>query len=283
MQLEELTVGFIGAGNMAEAIAGALINANTALASNILMADIDEGRLKPMAKAYAVKTTTDNLDVFVRSKVVVLAVKPQKVAEVVSALAQGPGYAVAARKQFISICAGVRIEKLESMLYPPLSEEDRKRLPIIRVMPNTPALVLEGMSAMSPNRNATAEDLDLASTLLESMGRVLSFEETLLDAVTAMSGSGPAYLFYLAEALERAGEKLGFSGPEARTLTLQTLKGAVALLEKSGDAPEALRRKVTSPGGTTQAATDVLDAAKVMETVVEAVCAAARRSKELSE
>ena len=282
MQLEELTVGFIGAGNMAEAIAGALIRANTALASNILMADIDESRLKNMAKAYAVKTTTDNLDVFVRSKVVVLAVKPQKVAEAVSALAQGPGYAVAARKQFISICAGVRIEKLESMLYPPLSEEGRKRLPIIRVMPNTPAFVLEGMSAMSPNRNTTAEDLDIARTLLESMGRVISFAERLLDAVTAMSGSGPAYLFYLAEAMEQAGEKLGFSGPEARTLVLQTLKGAVALLEKTGDAPEALRRKVTSPGGTTQAATDVLEAGRVMETVVDAICAAARRSEELS-
>ena len=282
MQLEELTVGFIGAGNMAEAIAGALISANTVVASNILMGDIDEGRLKRMAEAYAVQTTTDNLDVFVRSKVVVLAVKPQKVAEAVSALTQGSGYAVAARKQFISICAGVRIEKLESMLYPPLSEKDRKRLPIIRVMPNTPALVLEGMSVMSPNRNATAKDLDLTRTLLESMGRVLPFEETLLDAVTAMSGSGPAYLFYLAEAMERAGEKLGFSGPESRTLTLQTLKGAVALLEKTGAPPEALRRKVTSPEGTTQAATDVLDAAKVMETVVDAVCAAARRSEELS-
>ena len=282
MQLEELTVGFIGAGNMAEAIAGALISANTVVASNILMGDIDEGRLKRMAEAYAVQTTTDNLDVFVRSKVVILAVKPQKVAEAVSALTQGSGYAVAARKQFISICAGVRIEKLESMLYPPLSEKDRKRLPIIRVMPNTPALVLEGMSVMSPNRNATAKDLDLTRTLLESMGRVLSFAETLLDAVTAMSESGPAYLFYLAEAMERAGEKLGFSGPESRTLTLQTLKGAVALLEKTGAPPEALRRKVTSPEGTTQAATDVLDAAKVMETVVDAVCAAARRSEELS-
>ena len=101
MQLEELTVGFIGAGNMAEAIAGALISANTALASNILMADIDEGRLKRMAEAYAVQTTTDNLDVFVRSKVVILAVKPQKVAEAVPALAQDSRYAVAARKQFI--------------------------------------------------------------------------------------------------------------------------------------------------------------------------------------
>ncbi len=282
MQLEQLTVGFIGAGNMAEAIAGALIHAGTALAADIRMADIDERRLQIMGETYGVQTAADNLDVFLGSKVVVLAVKPQKVAEAVSALTRSPGYAVAARKQFVSICAGVRIDKLESMLYPPLSEEDRQRLPIIRVMPNTPALVLTGMSAMSPNRNATAEDLDLARTLLESMGRVLPFEETLLDAVTAVSGSGPAYLFYLAEAMERAGEKLGFTGQEARTLTLQTLKGAVALLEKTGDAPEALRRKVASPGGTTQAATDVLEAGKVMEKVVDAVFAAARRSKELS-
>lgn len=282
MQLEELTVGFIGAGNMAEAIAGALISAHTALAANIVMADIDENRLKRMAETYSVQVTSENLDVFLAANVVVLAVKPQKVAEVVSALARGPGYRVTARKLFISICAGVRIEKLESMLYPPLSGEDRQRLPIVRVMPNTPALVLEGMSAMSPNRHAIAEDLDLTRTLLESMGRVLPVEEPLLDAVTAMSGSGPAYLFYLAEAMARAGEKLGFSGEEARILTLQTLKGAVALLEKTGDAPEALRRKVTSPGGTTQAATDVLEAGRVMETVVDAICAAARRSEELS-
>jgi pyrroline-5-carboxylate reductase len=214
--------------------------------------------------------------------VVFLAVKPQQANDVLSALASDPSYAVDRRKRFVSICAGIRIEKIEDALYPPLAEEKRRILPIIRVMPNTPALVLEGMSAVSPNRHADTDDLRIARRLLESMGKVLEVEESAMDGVTAMSGSGPAYLFYLAEAMARAGERLGFPPDQAAVLTLQTLKGAVALMEHSGESAEALRRKVTSPAGTTQAAVDVLDAGQVMETVVAAIQAAARRSGELS-
>jgi pyrroline-5-carboxylate reductase len=280
--VEKLTVGFIGAGNMAEAIAGALIRSETCPSSNITMADVDPDRLKKLSDTYGTKTAADNLQAFSASTVVILAVKPQQVAGVLTELTAKSGYSVDNRKRFVSICAGTRIEKLEALLYPPLSAAQRQRLPIIRVMPNTPALVLTGMSAMSPNRHADNEDLQITRKLLESMGKVIEVAETALDGVTALSGSGPAYLFYLAEAMGRAGESLGFAPEQAALLALQTLKGAVALMEKTGDSPEALRRKVTSPAGTTQAAVDVLDAGRVMETVVNAIRAAARRSEELS-
>jgi pyrroline-5-carboxylate reductase len=282
LQPDQLTVGFIGAGNMAEAIAGALIHSETCLPSNITMADVDPERLKTLAAAYGTKTAADNLSAFSASAVVFLAVKPQQAADVLSILAAQPGYGVDRRKRFVSICAGTRIEKIESLLYAPLTDSQRRAMPIIRVMPNTPALVLTGMSAMSPNRHTDKEDLRIVRTLLESMGRVLEVDESAMDGVTALSGSGPAYLFYLAEAMDTAGRRLGFSPEQAALLTLQTLKGAVALMENSGEAPSALRKKVTSPGGTTQAALDVLEAAGVMEAVVEAVAAAARRSRELS-
>ena len=282
MQPDPLTVGFIGAGNMAEAIAGALIRSETCLPANITMADVAPERLKTLAAAYGTKTAADNLAAFAGSAVVFLAVKPQQAAGVLSALAAKPGYAVNRRKRFVSICAGIRIEKIESLLYWPLADSQRRAMPIIRVMPNTPALVLAGMSAMSPNRHTEKEDLRIVGSLLESMGRVLEVDESAMDGVTALSGSGPAYLFYLAEAMETAGRRLGFSPEQSALLTLQTLKGAVALMESSGEAPSALRKKVTSPGGTTQAALDVLEAADVREAVVEAVAAAARRSRELS-
>ncbi len=282
MQLENLTVGFIGAGNMAEAIAGALIDSGTCPASNITMADVNRSRLNALAEKYQTKTAADNLEAFLASGLVVLAVKPQQVAEVLSELSGQPGYAVEERKRLVSICAGTRIEKIEALLYAPLSAEQQRSLPIVRVMPNTPALVLTGMSAMSPNRHADVEDLRITRTLLESMGKVIEVAETAMDGVTALSGSGPAYLFYLAEAMEKAGRRLGFSPEQAALLTLQTLKGAVALMEKSGESPGALRRKVTSPAGTTEAAVTVLDNGQVMETVAAAVAAAARRSEELS-
>jgi pyrroline-5-carboxylate reductase len=267
---------------MAEAIAGALIRAGTCLASNIMLADVDADRVKKMAGNYGTKTAGGNLQAFLAADVVFLAVKPQQATDVLSALAADPAYAVDRRKRFVSICAGIRTDKIEDALYPPLAEKKRRILPIIRVMPNTPALVLEGMSAVSPNRHADADDLRIARRLLESMGKVIEVEESAMDGVTAMSGSGPAYLFYLAEAMGKAGERLGFPPEQAALLTLQTLKGAVALMEHSGESAEALRRRVTSPAGTTQAAVDVLDAGQVMETVVSAIQAAARRSEELS-
>jgi pyrroline-5-carboxylate reductase len=182
----------------------------------------------------------------------------------------------------ISLAAGITLHKIESVLYAPLSEQDIQRLAIIRVMPNTPALVLEGMSGMSPNENADPEDIHLAKRMLNAMGSVLEFEERQLDAVTALSGSGPAYVFFLVESMVEAGVKVGLSPDEASFLTLKTLRGSLMLMEKTGETPEALRRKVTSPGGTTEAAFKVLTSRKVKETLIEAITAATQRAEALS-
>jgi pyrroline-5-carboxylate reductase len=157
----------------------------------------------------------------------------------------------------------------------------RTRMPLIRVMPNTPALVLAGMSGMSPNRHATAEDIEITRRILEAMGQVRELPEADLDGVTALSGSGPAYVFYFIESMIKAGESLGFDLATASALTLATFEGALKLLAESGEAPAELRRKVTSPGGTTEAALRVLEDQQVDRHIVDAVTAAARRSKEL--
>jgi len=277
-----MNIGIIGAGNMGEAIAGALIRSETAAVGNVILSDVDERRLEHLHATYGVPTTDDNAQLFSTSRVVVLAVKPQQMAAVLQGLTARPGYRIDDRKLVISIAAGVRIRQLEETLYGPLDEMARARLPIVRVMPNTPALVLEGMSGMSPNRFATEMDMQQARHIFEAMGAVMAFEEHQMDAVTAMSGSGPAYLFYLAEAMIAAGNRMGLSENESTALTLGTLKGAVRLMEDRREPPESLRRKVTSPGGTTAAATGVLDKGNVQKTIVEAILAARQRSKELS-
>ncbi|MFW5989212.1 MAG: pyrroline-5-carboxylate reductase family protein, partial [Desulfosudaceae bacterium] len=157
------------------------------------------------------------------------------------------------------------------------------RMPVVRVMPNTPALVLAGMSGLSANRQATEADITLARTVLAATGQVLVFPESALNAVTAVSGSGPAYVFYLVEAMIDAGVSLGLGQDEAAVLTRQTLKGALALLEESAAEPGELRRRVTSPGGTTEAALSVMEDRRVRQSIMAAMTAACQRAAELSD
>ena len=275
-------IGFVGGGNMGEACVGAIIRSGIASAAEIRVCDIDQSRLQAMQETYGIETLDDSSRLFRDCDVVVLAVKPQHMGGVLGGITQDPGYGVEANKLVISIAAGITIEKLERYLYAPLDEIEVKKLPIVRVMPNTPALVLAGMSGMSGNQYAQPEDIEITETLLKAMGKVIRFEEKELDAVTAMSGSGPAYVFYLAEAMIEAGIRLDLEPHAAIALTLQTLKGAVLLMEDSGESPESLRQKVTSPGGTTEAALNVMALNGVKEAVIEAIGAAAKRSRELS-
>jgi pyrroline-5-carboxylate reductase len=276
------TIGIIGAGNMGEAFVGAVLKSNLFEASGVWISDVNNERLAAMKTAYGIQATNDSTALFKQCDIVVLAVKPQQMNEVLSLIATGPPGIPEQTKLIISIAAGIRLEKIEGILYAGLSPDSCARLPVIRVMPNTPSLVLQGVSGMSVNRHATAEDTEMARRILSAMGTVVLFDEDELDAVTALSGSGPAYVFYLAEAMISAGSALGLSMENARKLTLGTLKGAAALMEERGESPEELRRKVTSPGGTTEAAITVLDEKDAKATVIAAITAAAERSRKLS-
>ena len=274
-------IGFIGAGNMGEAFVGAIIKSDIFSPSMIYVSDINEQRLDIFRSDYGVSAMNDNFKLFSECDVVILAVKPQQIDQVLSQIAKQGGYNIPDRKLIVSIAAGIPLRKIEDLLYAPLDEKFRERLPIIRVMPNTPALVLAGMSGMSTNRYATAEDVRIIRTILEAMGRVIEFKEEDLDAVTALSGSGPAYVFYLIESMIEGGINVGLDPGDAAVLTITTLKGAIALMEEQNESPEVLRRIVTSPGGTTEAAFKVLENNRVKQNIIEAIAAAAKRSKEL--
>ncbi len=276
------TIGFIGGGNMGEAILGALIAADRFRPPAIRVSEVSADRRKTLQDTYGITVYDDVPRLFSESGIVVLATKPQQMDAVLTAIAGAEGYAVSGRKLVISIAAGVRIQKIEDRLYAPLGEADRKRLPVIRVMPNTPALVRSGISGMSPNRHATPADTETARQILSAAGEVIEFAEADLDAVTALSGSGPAYVFYLIEAMTQAGVEVGLDPDASAALTVATVEGAVRLLREKGEAPEELRRKVTSPGGTTAAAVTVLEENQVRRHIVDAIAAAARRADELS-
>jgi pyrroline-5-carboxylate reductase len=275
------TIGFIGAGTMGEAMISALIQAGVIAASAITASDVSPDRLDSLKRSYGIHVTEDNFSLFSACDIVILAVKPHHVGTILSGIAAGKDYRIVKRKLVISIAAGITISKIENCLYPPLDAASRSRLPIIRVMPNTPSLVLAGMSGMSPNGHATSDDLATAERILKAMGNVIVFKEADLDAVTAVSGSGPAYVFYYIESMIEAGVKSGLSSADASELVLTTIKGAVKLLEDRKDSPEHLRRLVTTPGGTTEAALKVLETRHFKQAIVDAIAAATEKAREI--
>ena len=275
-------IGFIGAGNMAEAMTGAIISSKIMPPSRITVCDINQDRLDTMKKTYGVNTGCDLADLFSSSDIVILAVKPQVMDNILSQLAASPHFRPKKRKLLMSIAAGIPLARIETHLYPMLDEPSRKNLPVIRVMPNTPSLVLAGMSGYCLNSMADKADAANAEIILASMGRTLLCDESLMDAITAVSGSGPAYFFFMVESMVTAGTRLGLSPDQALLLSIQTMKGAAALLEQSNEFPDILRKKVTSPGGTTEAAIRVFSECGLGGIVEKALEAAARRSKELS-
>lgn len=275
-------IGFIGAGNMGEAFVGAILKSDIVKADGIFVSDVNSEKLNMLKETYGIETIHNNAMLFHKADIVILAVKPQHIIEVLSEISGQPDYRILSRKLVISIVAGTPLNKIEHLLYYGLDDNDKKNMPIVRVMPNTPALVLSGMSGMSPNRNCTKEDTDITRTILAAIGKVAVFKEEYLDAVTAMSGSGPAYVFYFIEAMIEAGLALKLNPQAAAELTLETIKGAVKLLEAGDDTPEILRHKVTSPGGTTEAALNVFEENKLKKIIIEGIKAAADRSEELS-
>lgn len=265
--LEGKRIGFFGAGNMAEALAKGLISAGFAKEA-IIASDLKEDRRKHFRENVGVEATNDNREVLGRSDILIFAVKPQDMPRVLAIISPA-----APEKIFISICAGVTTGFIEKSL----SGTPR----VVRAMPNTPMLVGAGVAAVCRGRWATDEDLAVAKEIFATSAKVVDVAEAAMDAVTAVSGSGPAYFFYLVEAMVEAGVRLGLAKEAALQLAKETWLGAGKLLSASSDTPAELRRKVTSPGGTTFAAITKLDEAKVRETFIRAIEAAAARSKEM--
>ena len=282
MSASDVRIGFIGAGNMAEAMAGALISSGKMQSRQLTLCDLREDRLTYLSTQYNVHTATAAAETFSGATTVVLAVKPQGMKALLQELRDKGLNRTEKRKQVVTIAAGLPLSFYEEILYEGLSEDEAQRLPILRVMPNTPALVLAGMSGLCGNTHTTPSDMDLAESLLSSMGDVLRVKEEQMDGITAVSGSGPAYFFYAVEAMVNTAIELGFHKNEAQRLALATINGAAKLLLDSGEEPETLRRNVTSPGGTTEAAINAMKAGHLPESIRAGMLAAAEKSRELS-
>ncbi len=263
---------FIGAGNMASSIIGGLVEQGYP-ASLIHAADPDIAQLAKLKKENGIHTTTDNQQAIAEADALILAVKPQVMGAVCAPLS---GTVRQKRPLIISIAAGIKVSNLIDWL-----GDD---LPVVRTMPNTPALVQSGATGLYANQYVTKMQQDIATTIFGAIGMTRWFDqEEDMDRVVAVSGSGPAYFFLVMEAIEQAGVKLGLSPSIARDLTVQTALGAAKLAQASDVELAELRRRVTSPGGTTEAALKVLQEGGLVELFDRALIAASDRSKELAD
>jgi len=268
--MTETTLAFIGGGNMAASLIGGLI-ADGWNPANIRVADTDPGRLERLSERFAVATMPDNLKAAEQADAIVLSIKPQ----VVKPVAQELAALVETRQPLvISIAAGIR----EASLHRWLGEHAA----IVRTMPNTPALVQSGATALYANSNTSEDQRNIAESILRAVGVAIWVDdEALMDAVTALSGSGPAYFFLFMEAMQAAGRELGLPEKTARLLTLQTAFGAAKMALESSEDVATLRARVTSPGGTTECALQSFQADGLEAIVRKALKAAAERSSEL--
>jgi pyrroline-5-carboxylate reductase len=265
-----MKVLFVGGGNMASALIGGLTQRGWA-GSDCSVVEIDEAARRRLSERFGARVLERLPTDFDAQDAVVLAVKPQQLRAIAQAIAP-----LVTGRLVLSIAAGIRT--------PDLSRWLGGYTRVVRVMPNTPALVLAGVSALYAMPGATAEDRELSQSILSAVGTTLWVErEELLDGVTAVSGSGPAYVFYFIEALTQAAEELGLSADQARLLARETFYGSAILARSSEEEASVLRARVTSKGGTTERAVRSLDAEDVRRRVVEAVKQAAVRSRELGD
>jgi pyrroline-5-carboxylate reductase len=264
-------IAFVGAGNMAEALIKGLVASEKVLATNIIASGRRGERVQKIAQRYGIVAATDNKHCVKDASIVVLAVKPQVLAGVLDGIAEQ----VHADALVISVAAGVTTGTIEAHLKPGTR--------VVRSMPNTAAKVGRSATAIAAGAHAGEEDLDVARAIFEMVGRVVVVDEVHLDAVTGLSGSGPAYIFLIIEALADAGVKVGLSREIALQLAAQTLLGSAHMLLETGEHPGALKDQVTSPGGTAIAGLHTLEAGGLRTTLINAVEAATRRAKELGD
>jgi pyrroline-5-carboxylate reductase len=266
----EGTVGFVGTGNMAEALIRGLLHAGVAEKEQILGSDPRDERCREMGERYGVRVIEDNAAVAREAEILVLSVKPQVMAPVLEEIALH----IHPHALVVSIAAGIPLAAIEGKL---------PQARVIRTMPNTPALVGAGATAIAAGGHATAEDIKAARRIFDSVGTTVVLEEAQMDAVTGLSGSGPAYIFLIIEALSDAGVKVGLSRYNAQALAAQTVLGSAKLLIETNEHPGRLKDMVTSPGGTAISGLHTLEAGGLRTTLMNAVEEATRRSRELGE
>lgn len=264
-----MNISFIGGGNMATALIGGLLQKDF-MAAQLRVVEINADNRNKLQREFGIQTTADASTAIPDSQVIVLAVKPQQLAEVAAQLAP-----LLAGQLVISIAAGIRATDLARWL----SSKN-----VVRAMPNTPALIRCGITGLYALPGVSKAQRDAAQTILEAVGSTLWLEdEAMMDAVTAISGSGPAYVFYFIEAMQNAARELGFDAADAKRLTLDTFIGAAKLAAASSDDVSDLRARVTSKNGTTERALLSMEASKVKQHIVNAVHQAAIRSREMGD
>jgi pyrroline-5-carboxylate reductase len=270
VDLQTCRIGFLGAGSIVEAMLSGIMKKRLLDSDRIVVTNrSNRQRLHQLQDRFGVRISADKAEMIRQSDVLLLAMKPKDAAEACRSI-RG---LVRPEQVVISVIAGVSTERIGEWL--------GVDCPIIRTMPNTSSAVGLSATGIAANQFAAEEHLHLATQLFESIGSVYAVSEEELDIVTGLSGSGPAYIYYLVEAMEGAGAKAGLSREMARQLTVQTLLGAAQMLLHSSEEPSLLRQKVTSPGGTTQAGMEVLEAYRFQQAVTSAVLRAAERAREL--
>ena len=273
--LKNKKIGFIGGGNMAEAMIKGLLSASFIEAKNVFVSEPSEAKRDTLHAEYKIKVSADNRELVKKCDIIILAVKPQIVQKVLRDIAS----LVGRDKLVISIAAGVPIAIMDDVL----RGGKNKKFSIVRTMPNTPALVQEGVTAIASGEHVRKIDVKIAHRIFEAVGRTVDVEEDQLDAVTGLSGSGPAYIFMLIEALSDAGVKMGLSREVANTLTIQTVLGSAKLARESGKHPGELKDMVTSPAGTTISGLHALEEGSFHTTLMNAVEDATLSSRELGQ
>lgn len=259
----------LGAGNMAGALIRGLLGSGTVEKEQVRASDVRADRLEALKKSYGIETTTDNAELVKWANLLVLSVKPQ----VIDRVLDDVGAAIGQDTLVVSIAAGVPIRSIEARLHTGVR--------VIRAMPNTAAIVMEGATGIAPGIHATEEDVEAAKALFDATGRTVVLDESLIDAVTGLSGSGPAYVMLMIEALADGGVKVGLHRDTALLLAAQTVYGSAKLLLETGEHPGRLKDMVTSPGGTAIAGLHTLEAGGLRTTLIDAVENATHRAEEL--
>ncbi|MDF9408773.1 MAG: Pyrroline-5-carboxylate reductase [Pelotomaculum sp. PtaB.Bin013] len=271
MPLKGQKIGCLGGGAMGEALVAGLLGKGLVDASKIYVSDIDQRRLEYLSQKMGVNTSSDNIDVVKTADIIILAVKPYVIVPLLKEIVP------AARKEhtFISIAAGITIEQLQSCF--------EEHIPVVRAIPNTPCLVGEGATALSAGKYADEGNMEKALAVFAAAGKVAVVPEALLDCVTGLSGSGPAYMYIIMEAFTDGAVRLGLPRDTARVLIAQTMLGAAKMVLETGEHPGKLKDMVTTPGGTTMAGLFALEEGGVRALMMKAVANATQRAREMAD